>query len=59
MSEENRVLLLIAEAIHNADLIDKSSTPGAKSDEDSVYLARAVVAALHNAGYQIVSSQKP
>jgi hypothetical protein len=64
MSEENHALVLIAEAIHKANFIDPSPTPGVKDahhkskEEDSVHLARAIVAALHAAGYQIVSNHK-
>ncbi|BDV36500.1 MULTISPECIES: hypothetical protein [Methylocystis] len=60
MSEENHVLVLIAEAIHKANFIDPSSTTGVKdahhrsNEEDSAHLAKAVVAALHAAGYKIV-----
>ena len=64
MSEDMHVLVLIAEAIHKANFADPSPTPGVKDahhkskEGGSVDLARAVVAALRAAGYQIAKAEK-
>ena len=64
MSEDMHVLVLIAEAIHKANFTDPSPTLGVKDahhkskEGGSVDLARAVVAALRAAGYQIAKTEK-